>query len=79
MNEEVMITCAVTGGADNKAKNPNLPITADEIANDIAAVAQAGASVVHVHARCPETTKESWELDHFAAIVEKVRAMNVDV
>lgn len=79
MNHEVMISCAVTGGADNKGRNPNLPITAVEIADDIAAVARAGASIVHVHARHPETTKESWEVAHFAAIVDEVRKRQVDV
>jgi len=79
MKRDVIVTCAVTGGADHKGRNPNLPITADEIADDIAAVADAGAAMVHIHARNPVTTRESWAVKDFVNIVDAVRARGTDI
>ena len=79
MKKNVIITCAVTGGADNKSRNPNLPITPEEIAKDIADVAKAGASMVHVHARNPETTLESWDVEDFERFVNLVREQGTDI
>ncbi|MEL6233049.1 MAG: 3-keto-5-aminohexanoate cleavage protein [Pseudomonadota bacterium] len=51
---KVIITIAPTGGMGTKAMNPDLPTQPEEIANDVAACAAAGASVVAVHARRPD-------------------------
>lgn len=62
----VMIVCACNGGVQGKETNPALPETADEIADSVFGAYQAGASMVHVHARQPQaqtrpaTTTEVW-------------------
>ena len=52
---KVIITCAVTGSVHTPSMTPYLPITPDEIARESIAAAEAGASVIHLHARDPET------------------------
>ena len=52
--EPVVITCALTGGIHGKEANPNLPEQPDEIVEQGVAAWQAGASVLHVHARKPD-------------------------
>jgi uncharacterized protein (DUF849 family) len=52
--EKVIITCAVTGSVYTPSMSPYLPITPDEIARDSIAAAEAGAAVLHLHARDPK-------------------------
>jgi uncharacterized protein (DUF849 family) len=52
--EKVIITCAVTGSVHTPSMSPYLPITPDEIARDAIAAAEAGASILHLHARDPK-------------------------
>jgi uncharacterized protein (DUF849 family) len=56
-NGKVIVTCAVTGSIHTPTMTPYLPITPDEIAADAIAAAEAGASMLHLHARDPETGK----------------------
>jgi len=51
---KVMITCAVTGAIHTPSMSPFLPITAEEIGEAAIAAAEAGAALVHVHARDPK-------------------------
>jgi len=53
MARKVMITCAVTGAIHTPSLSPYLPITASEIADAAIGAAEAGAALVHVHARNP--------------------------
>lgn len=53
MSRKVMITCAVTGAIHTPSMSPHLPITASEIADAAIGAAEAGAALVHVHARNP--------------------------
>ncbi len=57
MAKSVIITCAVTGGIHTPTMSPHLPITPQEIARESIAAAEAGASIIHLHARDPETGK----------------------
>jgi len=52
---KVIITCAVTGAIHTPTMSPHLPITPDEITREALAAAEAGASILHLHARNPET------------------------
>jgi 3-keto-5-aminohexanoate cleavage enzyme len=52
--EPVVITCALTGGIHGKEANPNLPEQPDEIVEQGVAAAEAGAAILHVHARNPD-------------------------
>ncbi|MDM0108537.1 3-keto-5-aminohexanoate cleavage protein [Variovorax sp. J22R24] len=56
---KVIVTCAVTGAIHTPSMSPYLPITADEIAREAIAAAEAGAAIVHLHARNPETGQPS--------------------
>ena len=54
-NDKVIITCAITGAIHTPTMSPYLPITPDEITTDAIAAAEAGAAILHLHARNPET------------------------
>ena len=53
-SNKVIITCAVTGSIHTPSMSPHLPITAQQIADNAIAAAEAGAAVVHLHARNPQ-------------------------
>ena len=57
MPKPVIITCAATGGIHTPTMSPYLPITPQEIASAAIGAAEAGASIIHLHARDPETGK----------------------
>lgn len=52
---KVIITCAITGGAHTPSMSDALPVTPEEIADQSIAAAEAGAAILHLHARVPET------------------------
>ena len=51
---KVIITCAVTGSIHTPSMSPHLPVTPEEIAEAAIGAAQAGAAIVHLHARNPK-------------------------
>jgi 3,5-dioxohexanoate:acetyl-CoA acetone transferase len=55
MSRPVIITCAPTGGIHTPTMSPHLPITPDDIAQASIEAAEAGAAIIHLHARNPET------------------------
>ncbi len=55
MARKVVITCAVTGSIHTPSMSPHLPVTPQEIAEAAIGAAEAGAAIVHLHARDPET------------------------
>ncbi|MFT5112281.1 MAG: hypothetical protein ACI8P9_001605 [Parasphingorhabdus sp.] len=79
MNRDVVITCAVTGAGDTTGKSDLVPVTPQEIADSAIAAAKAGAAVVHIHARDPETKQGSRDPALFQEAVDLVRASDVDV
>ena len=79
MRDKTILTCAVTGNQTTRAQNPALPVTPAEIAASAIDAARAGAAIVHLHARDPVTGRGSMEAEHFAEIVERIRASDVDV
>lgn len=79
MARKVIVTCAVTGSADTVAMNPAVPVTPAEIAGSAIDAAAAGAAIVHVHVRDPETGKASMELDHYRETVGRIRQSDTDV
>ncbi len=56
---KVIITCAVTGSVHTPSMSPHLPVTPDEIASEAIAAAEAGASILHLHARDPRDGRPS--------------------
>ncbi len=79
MNNEVIVTCAVTGAGDTLGKHPEVPVTPEQISNAAIAAAKAGASVAHIHVRDPETGLGSRNLNLFKEVVERIRDSNTDV
>ena len=79
MNNEVIITCAITGAGDTVGKHPGIPVTPQQIADAAIEAANAGAAVVHIHVRNPETGKGSRDPRLYRQVVERLRASNVDM
>jgi uncharacterized protein (DUF849 family) len=74
MREKTIITAAVTGSIHTPTMSPYLPVTPQQIADDAVAAAEAGAAVVHVHGRNPETGQPTPDLEVMREIVRKIRA-----
>lgn len=79
MSRDVIITCAVTGGANTVGKHPAIPVTPEQIANAALESAQEGAAVVHCHVRDPQTGAASRDRALFREVVERIRDANSDV
>ncbi|MFV1442988.1 3-keto-5-aminohexanoate cleavage protein [Phaeobacter sp. JH20_30] len=79
MNNEVVLTCAVTGAGDTTGKSPHVPVTPKAIAEAAIEAAKAGAAIVHIHARDPETGQGSRDPKLFKEIVDRVRDSGTDV
>jgi uncharacterized protein (DUF849 family) len=71
--QKVIITCAVTGAIHTPSMSPHLPITADEIAQAAIEAAQAGAAIVHLHARDPSSGKPSQDVALFRPFVTRIK------
>jgi uncharacterized protein (DUF849 family) len=70
---KVMITCAVTGAIHTPSMSPFLPITAEEIADAAVGAAEAGAALVHVHARDPVTGKPDQSPEAFSPFLKVIK------
>ena len=79
MNQNVFITCAVTGGGGTQDKSPHVPRSPQAIAESAVAAAKAGAAVVHCHVRDPETGAPSRDTTMFREVTERIRDSSVDV
>lgn len=71
--DPLIVTAALTGGVHGKETSPNLPETPEEIGKAAAAAEEAGAAVVHVHARRPNGER-SFETARFQEIDDEIRA-----
>ena len=79
MNHDVIISCAVTGDDTKVKKSPHCAITPAEIAATAIEAARAGAAIVHIHVRDPETGNFSMETRHYREVVKRIRESKVDV
>lgn len=79
MNPEVFITCAVTGDDPKATKSPHCAVTPTQIAAAAIAAAEAGAAIVHIHVRNPDTGEFSMETRHYREVVKKIRDSKTDV
>lgn len=70
---KIIITCAVTGSIHTPSMSPYLPVTAEEITDHAVGAAEAGASILHLHARDPETGQPSAEVDHFMSFLPRIK------
>ena len=74
MNPPVIVTCAVTGSIHTPSMSPYLPVTPDEIAQAAIGAAQAGAAIVHLHARDPVDGRPVQTPEAFTAFLPKIKA-----
>jgi uncharacterized protein (DUF849 family) len=74
MSKPVIITCAPTGGIHTPTMSPHLPITPEEIATASIEAAEAGASIIHLHARDPETGKPDPHPELFQDFMARIAA-----
>ena len=79
MNQNVFITCAITGSGDTTSKSDKVPITPVEIADAAIAAAKAGAAVVHCHVRNPETGAPSRDPALFREVTDRIRSADIDM
>jgi uncharacterized protein (DUF849 family) len=79
MNWDVFITCAITGAGDTTGKSPHVPVTPEQIATSAIDAAKAGAAIVHIHVRDPDTGVGARTTELYAEVVERIRDSGVDV
>ena len=75
----VFITCAITGSGDTTSKSDLVPITPQQIAGAAIDAADAGAAIVHIHVRNPETGEPARDVELYAEAVERIRASSTDM
>jgi len=73
MSNKVIITCAVTGSIHTPTMSPHLPVTPDEIADQAVEAAQAGAAILHLHARNPDTGQPTADPDVFMQFLPRIK------
>ena len=73
MARKVMITCAVTGAIHTPSMSPHLPVTPQQIADAAIGAAEAGAALVHIHARDPQTGRPDQSPEAFTPILQLVK------
>lgn len=74
MSEKIIITCAITGSIHTPSMSPHLPVTADEITGQSVGAAEAGAAILHLHARNPKTGRPSASAADFMAFLPGIKA-----
>lgn len=79
VNEEVIITCALTGAGDTVGRSPHVPVTPQQIAASAVEAAGAGAAVVHIHVRDPDSGAPSRDPRLYAEVVERIKETGTDV
>ncbi|MGX5832404.1 3-keto-5-aminohexanoate cleavage protein [Mesorhizobium sp. 43Arga] len=70
---KVIITCAVTGSVHTPSMSPYLPVAPDQIAADAIAAAEAGASILHLHARDPKDGRPTADPDVFMQFLPRIK------
>ncbi len=73
MPPKIIITCAVTGAIHTPSMSPTLPVTPQEIADAAIGAAEAGAAIVHLHARDPETGRPDQTPEAFAPFLQVIK------
>ena len=71
--QKAIITCAVTGAIHTPSMSPHLPVTPEQIADAAVGAAEAGAAIVHVHARHPDDGRPDQRPEAFAPILRSVK------
>ncbi len=72
-SRKVIITCAVTGSIHTPSMSPHLPVTAEQIADAAIGAAEAGAAIVHLHARNPQDGRPDQTPEAFAPFLKVIK------
>ncbi len=70
---KILITCAITGSIHTPTMSPHLPVTPDEITAQSVEAAEAGAAILHLHARNPDTGQPSASFDDFMGFLPRIK------
>lgn len=70
---KVIITCAITGAIHTPSMSPHLPVTPEEIINESLAAAEAGAAILHLHARNPKDGRPDQSPEGFASFLPRIK------
>src|SRR5438105_426355 len=73
LRSKVIITCAVTGSIHTPTMSPYLPLTPDEVARDAIAAAEAGAAILHLHARDPKDGRPTPDPEVFMQFLPRIK------
>jgi len=73
MSKPVIITCAITGSIHTPSQSPHLPITPDDIVRESIAAAEAGAAILHLHARDPRDGRPTADPEVFMQFLPRIR------
>jgi uncharacterized protein (DUF849 family) len=71
--KKVIVSCAITGSIHTPTMSPHLPVTADQIAAEAIAAAEAGAAILHLHARNPKDGSPSQDPEHFKLFLPRIK------
>jgi uncharacterized protein (DUF849 family) len=69
---KIIVTCAITGAIHTPSMSPFLPVSPDQVAEASIGAAKAGAAIVHLHARNPETGQPDHNPSAFAALLPQI-------
>jgi uncharacterized protein (DUF849 family) len=72
-SRKVIVTCAVTGAVHVPSQSPHLPLTPEQIAENAIGAAEAGAAILHLHARNPENGKPTPDPDMFGMFLPEIK------
>lgn len=72
-SRKVIVTCAITGAIHTPSMSPHLPITPDEIIAEAVAAAEAGAAILHLHARNPDNGRPDQTPEAFARFLPRIK------
>jgi uncharacterized protein (DUF849 family) len=70
---KIIVTCAITGAIHTPSMSPFLPVSPDQVAEASIGAAKAGAAIVHLHARNPETGQPDHSPSAFAALLPQIK------
>ncbi len=79
LSDKLVISAALAGAATVKSQNENVPYTAEEFGNEAKKCYEAGASIVHIHARDPEKGNPTHELDIIKAVIDNIKEKAPDI
>jgi len=71
--EKIIISCAITGAVHTPTMSDFLPVTPDEIANQAIGAAEAGAAILHLHARDPKNGRPTPDPDVFLSFLPRIK------